>query len=203
MFPTAASQLAVKSIAKASLFAGLTIGSLASSHAVPVSTSGVGVTGAGYETLAPQFTCQSPDGLGSCVSATGINFLGGLGAFATATGGFVGLLGSSTPAVTFLSNITFSSATPMGTALLSVGSQNFYWTDVTKNYKGNVSEFLISGFFQNPQGGAKTLAAFDYTTQTSNGFNFSMQTIPVPGTVALLGLGMIGAGLIGSRRRAG
>jgi len=198
----ASSKFIVKSVAKASLFAGLVFGALSPSYANPIPTSGVGVTGNGYDMLATQFTCQSPGGLGSCASATGINFVGGLGGFATATGSFVGLLGSSTPAVTFLGNISFSSATPAGIALMSVGTQNFYWTDVTKNYKGNSSEFLISGFFQNPQGGAKTLVAFDYTTQTSAGVNFSMQTIPVPGTVALLGLGMIGAGLIGARRRA-
>jgi hypothetical protein len=82
--------------------------------------------------------------------------------------------------------------------LFTAGGVTFTWTSVSKSYDGATWGAVFDGT-ATAQGYDATKMKLTFSSQ-STGSSWSAETIPVPGTIALLGLGLAGLGLIRTRR---
>jgi hypothetical protein len=82
--------------------------------------------------------------------------------------------------------------------LFSAAGVTFTWTAVSKSYDGSTWGADFYGTAA-ATGYEPTLMRVAFSSQ-STGLSWSAQSIPVPGTIALLGLGLAGLGLIRARR---
>jgi hypothetical protein len=168
----------------------------ATAHAIPISAdSSIGFSG--QATPNPAATQWG--------SATGITF-----GSVIATGGTGTFSGVSFGTLASFTNFTFSPFAPV-TSVWSVtaGGNTFTFdlmsvSSVTQNVinasNSNI-ELFGSGLFRSGQDSAA--GSFNFTGNQSGGtFNFSLtdNNVPLPGTLALLGLGLLGAGAL--RRKA-
>jgi len=113
--------------------------------------------------------------------------------YAGTTGSFASIMGASGQG-TFTDT---SFATPGG-QLFAAGGVTFTWTSVSKSYDGSTWGAVFTGSASAP-GYDTTMMKLAFSSQ-GEGKSWSAETIPVPGTIALLGLGLAGLGLIRTRR---
>ncbi len=130
--------------------------------------------------------------------ATGVTWANNVGNIkvTTFTGNIAGLTGYSTTGT--LNNFTFVPSTPIN-PLWTMGAYSFAAT--TFGITSQNSNFLnVTGYgTMKAAGFDDTAGKFTYTANASAGDSFSWaassSTVPLPGTVALLGVGLTGLGL--------
>ena len=113
--------------------------------------------------------------------------------YGNTTGSFMSIMGASGTG-TFSDITNFS----VGGQLFTAGGVTFTWTSVSKSYDGSTWGAVFDGT-ATAKGYDETKMKLTFSSQ-STGSSWSAETIPVPGTIALLGLGLAGLGLIRTRR---
>jgi hypothetical protein len=169
---------------------GLSVAAMSVAHAAPISGSAAftGFANPGGSVL----TCTATP----CTVAnwTGLDFANTSpnAGYGNTTGSFLSIMGASGTGT--FSDTSFS----MPGQLFTAGGVTFTWTSVSKSYDGATWGAVFDGT-ATAQGYDATKMKLTFSSQ-SNGSSWSAETIPVPGTIALLGLGLAGLGLIRTRR---
>jgi len=169
---------------------GLSVAAMSVAQAAPISGSAAftGYANPGSSVL----TCTATP----CTVAnwTGLDFANTTpnASYGNTTGTFASIMGASGTGT--FSDTSF--ATPG--QLFTAGGVTFTWTSVSKSYDGSTWGAVFTGSASAP-GYDTTMMKLSFSSQGSGG-SWSAETIPVPGTIALLGLGLAGLGLIRTRR---
>jgi hypothetical protein len=169
---------------------GLSVAAMSVAHAAPISGSAAftGFSNPGGSVL----TCTATP----CTVAnwTGLDFANTSpnASYSNTTGSFLSIMGASGTGI--FSDTSFS----MPGQLFTAGGVTFTWTSVSKSYDGATWGAVFDGT-ATAQGYDATKMKLTFSSQ-STGSSWSAETIPVPGTIALLGLGLAGLGLIRTRR---
>ena len=169
---------------------GLSVAAMSVAQAAPISGS---ASFTGFATPNPTvLTCTATPCL--VTNWTGLDFpsTNPNAFYAGTTGSFLSIMGASGTAT--FSDTSFAAPGQLFTG----GGVTFTWTTVSKSYDGTTWGAVFSG--------TATAAGYDATMMKPSfssqgaGTSWSAETIPVPGTIALLGLGLAGLGLIRTRR---
>jgi hypothetical protein len=162
----------------------------ATASAAPISGS-MGMLGAADIPPNSVLVCSGPCSVGTW---TGINF-GALNLYTNTTGDLNTLLGAS-------GTLSVTDPTMFSTpgVLFSAGPVSFSWASVALSGDGLSYGALFTGTMS-ATGYDPTAYRVAFSSQ-GTGVTWSAETVPVPGTLALLGLGLVGAGVLRSRRQA-
>ena len=171
---------------------GLSVAAMSVALAAPMITGSVAFTGYANDGSTVLVCGATPCTLSNW---TGLDFANTTpnATYNLTSGAFRTIMGTSGTGT--FTDTTF--ATP-GQQLFSAGGVTFTWTSVSKSYNGNLwgADFYGTA---TASGYEPTQMLVSFSSQ-STGLSWSAQTIPVPGTIALLGLGLAGLGLIRTRR---
>ena len=169
---------------------GLSVAAMSVAQAAAISGS---ASFTGFATPAPTIlTCSAAPC--SLANWTGLDFPAATpnAFYAGTTGSFLSIMGASGTAT--FSDTSF--ATPG--QLFTGGGVTFTWTTVSKSYDGTTWGAVFTGT-ASASGYDQTQMKLSFSSQGA-GTSWSAETIPVPGTIALLGLGLAGLGLVRTRR---
>ena len=169
---------------------GLSVAAMSVAQAAPISGSAAftGFSNPGSSVL----TCSGTPC--SLANWTGLDFANTTpnASYGNTTGSFLSIMGASGTGT--FSDTSFAAPGQ----LFSAGGVTFNWTTVSKSYDGSTWGAVFSGT-ATAKGYDPTMMKLSFSSQGA-GTSWSAETIPVPGTIALLGLGLAGLGLIRTRR---